>query len=208
MASQLFDWLIMAALALVFNALPAFAPPTAAVLAWYHAGQGLPLVAVALVGASAATAGRLLLALAARRLGPRIVPEARREGLDEVAVMLRERRALGVASVAMFAVGPVPKAWLFMAAGIARLPLLPGALAYFVARFVIYLSTVAALDVGMHSLRDVLGSQLGGPLAIATQLVGLAGTILLFKLDWSRLLRRVAALQRPATDPVPASVGE
>ena len=62
------------ALAVVFaaNVVPAFMPPTWAILTTFVVRLGLPLPALVLGGAVAAAAGRTVLALASRRFGTRL----------------------------------------------------------------------------------------------------------------------------------------
>ena len=65
------------ALACIFgiNLLPAFGPPTWAVLVFFRLSSGLALVPLVLGGAVAAACGRLLLAHGARALRGRFSPE-------------------------------------------------------------------------------------------------------------------------------------
>jgi hypothetical protein len=82
----------------------------------------------------------------------------------------------------------VPSNHLFIAAGLARAPLLPILLVFASAWCVSYVLWVSFANVADRSLREVLGPRLGGWGAVALQLAGFALIVLLMRLDWRRLL--------------------
>ena len=67
----MFDLLVVGAIVFGINLLPAFAPPTWAILVAVRLNWDIPAVPLVLVGAVAATSGRVVLALAARRFRDR-----------------------------------------------------------------------------------------------------------------------------------------
>jgi membrane protein YqaA with SNARE-associated domain len=194
---DLWGWLLVAILAVLFNVTPILAPPTWAMLAYFHVQHGIPLLPVAILGAAGSTLGRVLLALASRRIGTRIIPARRRADAERAVAAIRERRALSLPALAMFAIGPIPKSLLFMSAGIARMPLAPGAIVYGVARCAIYLVALTAASSTASSLGDIVTSPVGGPLLIAAQLASVIGVFLLFRLDLPQLYRRVRVWRSP-----------
>lgn len=194
MLDHLWAWGIAAVLSALFNLTPVLAPPTWAMLAWVGAQWSLPMVPLAVVGAVGSTLGRVGLAFASRWLGMRVIPARRREDVERAVERVRSQQRLSLPALAMFAVGPIPKSMLFMAAGIARAPLVPGAVVYGVARFVIYLVALSAAGTAASSLGDIVGSPVGGPLLIAAQVASVAAVFLFFLVDVPRLLRRARAL--------------
>lgn len=191
MLDHIWNWLFIGLLALLFNVTPVFAPPTWAMLAYFHIQHDVPLLAAAIIGAAGATLGRVILALASRRFGTRVIPRERQADIELAITRIGQEKRLRFSLLALFAVGPVPKAMLFMAAGVARMPLAPGALVYGAARAGIYGATLAATGQAVTSLSDVVASPVSGPLLIVAQLAMMAGTVLLFRVDLPRLLRRV-----------------
>jgi hypothetical protein len=182
---------LVAAAVFGLNLLPAFGPPTWAVLVLFtlHGDYRVPLLVV--VGALSAASGRLVLAYATRRLR-RFLPEKQRKNLQAAGDALAERRGRTVAGLALFAVSPVPSAQLFEAAGlIPRARLLPLTVAFFAGRTVSYAFYVG----GSHALKDtdtgrVLLSSLASPWGVALQFLMLVGLVLLAQVDWARVLRR------------------
>jgi membrane protein YqaA with SNARE-associated domain len=184
------NWLVVWALAVALNAVPAFMPPTWSVLAYFHLYHGLPVVPLAIVGALGATTGRTVLAVGSRAFGDRFVPASWRENVEALVTTLQSRPALALPSLALFALGPVPSNHLFVAAGLARVPLRPILVVFASARFVSYVLWVSAANVADRSLRDVFGSRVAGWGAIALQIAGFALIVLAMRIDWHRLLQR------------------
>lgn len=196
MLAQLWDWILIAVLSALFNITPILAPPTMAMLAYFQTQREIGIIAAVVIGALGSTAGRLILARVSRRIGPRMVPAKRRADLEDAVRMIQERKRLSVPMLALFAVGPIPKAYLFMAAGIAKAPLWPGAVVFCVARAGIYASALIAVDVTYTSFGDILFSSAGGPLIIAAQLASVVGFFLLLRMDIRTRVRRVATAVR------------
>lgn len=159
------------ALGLVFavNLLPAFGPPTWAVLVFFSLDFDLPAVPLVLGGALAAAGGRLVLAGVTRRLRPRLAP-ARIERLDRAEAALRADRRRTAAGLGLFALSPVPSGQLFVGAGLMRVPLLPLTAAFFAGRLVSYSIYVSVASVAEKNLGDVVLDALTSPLGMALQL--------------------------------------
>jgi membrane protein YqaA with SNARE-associated domain len=164
------------ALGVVFavNLLPAFGPPTWAVLVFFSLDFDLPAVPLVLGGALAAASGRFLLANGARRLRPRL-SNARLEHLDRAQRAARANRLRAAAGLGLFALSPVPSGQLFVAAGLMTVPLLPLTVAFFVGRLVSYSIYVAVATVAEHSLGSVLLDALTSPLGLVLQIAMLVG---------------------------------
>lgn len=185
------QWLVLGVLALLFNATPVLAPPTWAMLAYFALRYDLPIVPVAIVGAVGSTAGRVVLAFASRWIGERVIPARKRAEAERLADRIRGSKVLSIPTLAMFAIGPVPKSMLFMIAGISRLPLAPGALAYAAGRTAIYAGTLLATSHTFTSFGDVLSMSGGGALMIAGQVASVAGVFILLRLDHAALIAYV-----------------
>ncbi len=156
------------------NLLPAFGPPTWAVLVFFSLDFDLPGVPLVLGGALAAATGRFVLANGARRLRPRL-SAARRASLDRAQTAIGKNRARAAAGLGLFALSPVPSGQLFVAAGLMTVPLLPLTAAFFAGRLVSYsiyvsVATIAERNLGSLAL-DALTSPLGMGLQVAMLVV-------------------------------------
>jgi membrane protein YqaA with SNARE-associated domain len=180
-----------AAFAVIFaiNLLPAFGPPTWAVLVFFRLTYDLTAVPLILGGALAAALGRFVLASVTRRLRDRF-PEERRKNLEAAGDALMDHRGRAVAGLGLFAVSPLPSAQLFVAAGLLTVPLVPLTVAFFVGRLVSYSLYVAAASAAAASLGDVFRKAIASPLGIVLQIVMLGLLVLLYRVDWARVLGR------------------
>jgi hypothetical protein len=193
------DWLLVVATIFGVNLLPAFGPPTWAVLVFFRLNSDLPVVPLVLVGALAAASGRLVLATTTRHFRGRFSAK-RRESLAAAEELLVGSRAKAAAGLGLFALSPVPSAQLFVAAGLLTVPLFPLTAAFFAGRLVSYTLYITAASAAKDSLGEALGDVIGSPLGIALQVAMLAGLVLLLRVDWATVLRRRSA-DRPGVSP-------
>lgn len=152
------------------NLIPAFAPPTWAVLVLFRLNSDLPVVPLVVVGAVAAASGRFVLATATRALRRRLSAE-RTARLESWRQEILKRRAGVIAGLALFAVSPLPSGQLFVGAGLIDVPLVPCTLAFFSGRIVSYAVYVGGASLVARSYGDVATDALRSPSGIALQLV-------------------------------------
>ncbi len=189
-------YLVLAGVVFGVNLLPAFGPPTWAILVWFAIARDLDPVALVLVGAAAATLGRLTLAKGAGAFRGRL-SDRRREGLDAARTLLHSSRRRTAATLGLFLVSPLPSAQLFVAAGLVAAPLRPLAAAFLAGRLVSYSIYVSAGSVANENFGDVFEGAFRSPLGIALQLVMLAALVLLLRVDWVRILTRRSSTPGP-----------
>jgi membrane protein YqaA with SNARE-associated domain len=162
----------------VVNLMPAFGPPTWAVLVFFSLDFDLPAVPLVLGGALAAASGRFLLAHGARRLRPHL-SASRIEHLDRAQRAASANRLRAAAGLGLFALSPLPSGQLFVGAGLMTVPLLPLTAAFFAGRLVSYSIYVAAATVAERSLGSVLLDALTSPLGMVLQIAMLVGLAVL-----------------------------
>ena len=182
------DYLIAVAVIFAVNLLPAFGPPTWAVLVFFTLTLGLAPLLIVPAGAAAAATGRLVLASGARRLRGRMSAD-RLESLAAAETLLTQSRSRTAAGLGLFALSPVPSAQLFVGAGLLEVPLAPLTLAFFAGRIVSYSIYVGVAQATSESLGEIAGDSLTSPLGIALQLALLAALVALVRVDWRRFLR-------------------
>jgi uncharacterized membrane protein YdjX (TVP38/TMEM64 family) len=122
----------------ILNLLPAFAPPTGIALS--YAGFRYPLHSItllALVGATAATTGRLALAKLSRMIvRQNWMSESARANIDVLREGLEKRRKLTFSVCLFYAFSPLPSNFLFIAYGLTSLEWKLIAIPFFLGRFV------------------------------------------------------------------------
>ena len=182
------SYLILFAIVLGVNLLPAFGPPTWSILVLYGLRSDLAPVPMILTAAVAAALGRLALAYAFRLLGNKL-PEKYRRNLVAARKALERKRRNAVLALGLFALSPVPSAQLFEAAGLAGVRLLPFTVAFFLGRTVSYsIYVFTAHEVKESSLGQTFAAQLTSPVAIAIQVAMIALLVLFAKIDWAKWL--------------------
>ena len=175
------------------NLLPAFGPPTWAVLVYFRFRYSdIPVAALIIGGALAAAAGRYVLALAFRKFG-RWLPAKRRESLEVLGRSLGQSRGGLISSFIFFAAAPVPSAQMFEAAGLARIRLAPLVGAFFVGRLVSYSIYVGAASAAHKSVEKLFQQGFTSPQAIATQVIAILVLIAIIKIDWPTTIDKVRA---------------
>jgi len=181
-------WALIIALAIVLNTIPAFMPPTWALLAYFHVAHGVEVWQLATVGALAAMTGRGILALVSRWLGLRVIPSRWRHNITTLGEHIESHRGMSLSFLGLFLLGPVPSNHLFIAIGVSRVPLLPPLAVFAIGRCIGYALWITAADVAANSLDDVLRPGLGGTASIVAQIVGIVILIAVMQVDWSRFL--------------------
>jgi uncharacterized membrane protein YdjX (TVP38/TMEM64 family) len=157
-------------------------------------------------GALAATAGRLILAVCTRKLGGRLSPE-RRTNLEALGQTLANSKIGVVASLAVFVFSPLPSAQMFMAAGLADVPLLSVSGAFLIGRSVSYTIYVTAATAAEETVHRLLRQGHTSPAAIAIQLASLAAIVLMIKVDWIKIIDWTRArIARMRGEPNPPSI--
>ena len=183
------EYLLVALAVFGINLLPAFGPPTWAVLVLFRLNTDVAAVPLVLVGAVSAAAGRYTLARISRHFRDRLSPK-RKESLEAARDLFAGSRAKGLAALALFALSPIPSAQLFVAAGLLDVPLLPLTGAFFAGRLVSYSLYVSAASLAEDTFGDVLRDSLTSPLGIVLQIAMLGALVALLRVDWTKVLAR------------------
>jgi membrane protein YqaA with SNARE-associated domain len=179
------------------NLMPAFGPPTWAVLVFFRLNSDLAAVPLVLLGALAAALGRLVLAATTRRFRSRF-SRRRLESLKAAEDALVGSRGKALAGLGLFALSPVPSAQLFVGAGLLSVPLVPLTAAFFAGRLVSYSLYVGAASAAKEGLGSVLTDAFASPLGVALQILMLVGLFALVRVDWARVLRARDGAASPA----------
>jgi hypothetical protein len=171
------------------NLIPAFGPPTWAVLVWFQLHQDLSVPALVLLGALAAASGRFVLGWATSLLRHR-VPAKQRANLEDAHKVLQGSKGKARATFALFVLSPVPSAQLFEAAGLVGARLLPLAIAFGCGRLVSYSIYVGSASAAENSdFGRIVKDNLTSPIGVGLQVLLVVGLFALTKVPWRRFLR-------------------
>ena len=193
------NYLYVALVIFAINLLPAFGPPTWAVLVFVKLQWNLNPVALILIGATMAVGGRTLLALMFRKLQIRM-PRRLLENLNAARDLLERRRFGALALFAVFVASPLPSAPMFVAVGLLNLPLKIISLAFFFGRCLSYSLYVTLATLATSSVRHAATSVFGSTWAIVIQVVLLLAVSAIPLINWRAVGNRSKSL---ASDQIP-----
>lgn len=193
--SPVVQLLIVVASVFGVNLIPAFAPPTWALLIYFRIAFGLPVAVLAVAGAFAALPGRILLALGFRALGSHL-PAKSRERAQALGSLLSSRTSQ-LAVFVLFAVSPLPSNSLFEAAGLARLRLTPLAIAFLAGRLVTYTLYLFLASKVQSGLAAILAQGVTSWQAVVLGVAGIAGVFAVVGIDWPRVIDRFDRKRKP-----------
>ncbi len=192
--SDLLLLLLLFVIAYGMNVVPVLGPPVWTVVALFVVQFDLPLLPTA-VGASFSSAwGRLTLTRITARFG-RSVIRAQQEDVDAVSAFIEARQRTLFPATLIYSIA-LPTSWLFMAAGIIRVPLRPIFFGYWISRATV--DTVLVFGARTASDELIQGSTIGLQALIA-QAFGIITFVLFLRLPWVRWLGR---LTRSADDSI------
>lgn len=182
-------WLVFLVV-LALNLLPAFAPPTWMALSFFsYKFPENDIALLALVGATAATLGRVILAKSARSLvRGRLLSAETRQNIDAIKEKLQGKRTLTAGACLFYAFSPLPSNYLFIAYGLTTLELRILALPFFLGRLIGYnfwahLGSAAARKLAIEAPQSYMSAYF-----IAVQVACLALIYVFTRIDWRRLL--------------------
>jgi uncharacterized membrane protein YdjX (TVP38/TMEM64 family) len=182
------NYLILFAIVLGVNLLPALGPPTWSIIVVYGLSTKMPLPGLVLVTAVAAASGRLLLAYGFRFLRNHI-PRKWKRNAEAAGRALEKRKRNLILGLGLFALSPLPSAQLFEAAGLAGIRLLPFTAAFFAGRLVSYtIYGLTAKGIQKTSVGEAFRHGLTSPVGIAIQAAMIGLLVLLTQIDWEKRL--------------------
>ncbi len=180
--------LLVFAVVFAVNLMPAFGPPTAALIVFFGFNTELPLPALVITAAIAAASGRYILAHGFRHWSTRLSERLKRN-LTAAKTAFERKRRNAILALGLFALSPLPSAQLFGAAGLMGVRLLPFTLAFFAGRLVSYTFYGSSARLAeKFSLRETFMDALTSPWGVVLQLLLLVALAVLPQIDWSRLL--------------------
>ena len=181
-------YLILFGLVFAINLLPAFAPPTWAILAFYKFNTNLNTIIIIAVGVIAASTGRYILASGTRLIRYKL-KEKYVENLERLRGHLSRNGRGWVLYFLFFIISPLPSAQVFEAAGLMNAKLIPITIAFAFGRGISYsVSVLSASTLKEHAMGSLVIDSIKSPWGIAMQLVSIFAIYFLLKVDWSKRL--------------------
>jgi membrane protein YqaA with SNARE-associated domain len=180
------DYIVLSVIVILINIVPAFAPPTWAVLVLYRITMHLSPVPLVIIGAISACTGRYFLATFTGLLRNKL-SENVTKNLDSAKEALTKKFSHKAFGVILFGLSPLPSAQLFEAAGLMKMPLRPLLSAFFFGRLINYGVAVAgATSLESTGMGDLIKKGVSSPWSLLVQIILIYGIYLLTKFDWQK----------------------
>jgi membrane protein YqaA with SNARE-associated domain len=199
--------LLLFLLVFLLNVIPAFAPPTWMVFSFV--GFRFPnhmSVALAFVGALAATLGRFILAKGSNVIvRRRFLGEEAKQNVDVIRERLSQRKKLTFGIFLFYAFTPLPSNYLFIAYGLTAMELKLITIPFFLGRWASYsFWTFTASSIARRiTLEDTQALSFLSVYFVMTQVFLLAVVYVFTRVDWKRLVteRRFRWIPRAKSPP-------
>jgi MFS family permease len=185
-----FVFLVIFLVVFLLNVIPIFAPPTWSVLSFIAIRFNSNIVLLAVVGAVAATLGRLVLAkLSTVIVRRKFLSDDTRKNIDAVKERLESKKKLTFSLLLFYAFSPFPSNHLFIAYGLTALKLKLIAIPFLLGRVVSYAfwAFTASSVAQLLNYESVTSRSFFSYYFVASQLFGLLTIYVFTKIDWRRV---------------------
>jgi uncharacterized membrane protein YdjX (TVP38/TMEM64 family) len=192
------NYLFLVALILVINSLPAFAPPTWAILIFFMINFDLNPVLLVLPGVLSATTGRAFLAWYFRKFA-HLVPAKFATNMDYAGRYIEGGNLRKYSVLGLFLISPISSAQLFEAAGLMKsIRLKPLLAAFAVGRTISYSTYLTGANfISESTIGEVIMRELKSPWAIGTQIAMILGLVGLGQINWAKRVQGHAKRYSP-----------
>ena len=175
------------------NIIPAFMPPTWAVLAFFVTKYNLLIIPTVLIGAMSATLGRVILANISQKYFSRFFSKDSQQNYESIGTYLNKHQAITVPLVITYAFFPIPSNHVFIAAGLAKVNLKVLATSFFIGRLISYTFWVNLSQRISDNLEGVFSSHYSKFGSIGLEIVGVVVIYFIGKIAWKKVLSKLGA---------------
>jgi hypothetical protein len=183
-------FLVIFLVVFILNVVPMFAPPTWSAISFIAIRFNPNFMVLAVVGAIAATLGRLALARFSRVIvRQRFLNDDTKRNIDAIKEQLETRTKLTASLMLFYAFSPFPSNHLFIAYGLTPLPLKLISIPFLLGRVVNYAfwAFTASSVAQLMQYESVTSRSFFSYYFVVTQLLGLLSIYVFTKIDWRRV---------------------
>lgn len=189
-------YILLFLLIIVINIIPAFMPPTWIVLTLFTSQFHIPLLPAVLIGVTAATTGRVLLALLARHFSGFFRHQSFFRNYNHLGTYLSSHQHVTIPIVLGYMLTPISSASLFIMAGLSRMRLRAVIIAFLLGRLISYTFWVTASHQVTKQF-NVLFEHTNPKLnTILSLIISILIIFIVGKINWKKLLFREKAKRR------------
>lgn len=185
-------YLILSIFIFGINVVPFFMPPTWTILAFFHLHYKLEVIPTVVIGALAATAGRVLLAALSRNILRPFLPKKTKENFRYLGKFVNSHEQLTIPVIIMYAFLPIPSNQVYIAAGLAGVNLWLIAFSFFIGRLISYSFWIGAAHIIYHRLGDVFLRHYSNTKFIAVETSGIILLIAISLIPWKKIIIKLS----------------
>lgn len=184
-------YLVLAVLVLGINLIPAFMPPTWMILAYFVVRFDLPLPGTVAIGATCATAGRLILASLSRTYLRPILPTAMKTSYTGIGKFIKTKNKLALPLlVLVYAFLPIPSNQVFMTMGLADLNTGLAGASFFLGRVISYTFWVSLANRVSDNISLIFAKHFENPRTYIVEIVIFVVIYALGQVLWQRVRKK------------------
>lgn len=184
------QYIVLGLIVFVMNVIPGFMPPTWSVLTFFRLKYGLMAIPLVIIGALAATLGRVSLAYLARTYFRRFLPKKQIKNLEVLSHTFEQHKRLTIPVIFAYAFLPIPSNQVYIAAGLGKFNIKFLAFCFFLGRLISYTFWVLAATHVANSLEDIFGRYYGRIGAFVSEFLGFGLLFLISKIDWQKIFTK------------------
>lgn len=181
--------LLLAILIFVINVIPVFMPPTWIILAFFYINFHPPFLLTILIGASAATIGRIALYHISKNYFRGFFSKYTLKNYGALGQFIGKNEKLSIPIFVIYAFFPISSNYVYIAAGLAEINIKILASSFFVGRLISYSFWIAASHAVNNRLEDIFANHIGNTSVIFFEIIGLIIVYLIGKINWAKILK-------------------
>ncbi len=171
------------------NVIPIFMPPTWTILAFYYINFHPPLLPTVVVGAIAATLGRITLYYISKNNLRGFFSKNSLNNYDALGKFFKKKQKISIPLFLTYAFFPISSNYVYIAAGLAKVDIKILAASFFIGRLISYSFWVTASHIAAKHIEDIFSSHVSNISVIVFELLGLLLVILIGKINWEKILK-------------------
>lgn len=170
------------------NVAPAFMPATWVVLAFFYLHFGLAILPTVILGALAATTGRIFLWYIAKHFFSRFIGKKARENYKALGAYLSEKKHISIFLIIFYAFLPIPSNQSFIAAGLAHFDVELMAVSFLVGRLASYTFWLTASTTVVVTIDQVFNTSLSPFHLVVVEGGVVLSLVLMSLIPWKKIV--------------------
>lgn len=183
------SYLLLGLFIFIVNVMPAFMPPTWAILSYFTIKYDLALLPTILIGVICAVAGRVVLYFLAAHLLRRFLSKGTLANFDSLRNYLSSREKITLPFIFAYAFSPIPSNQLFIVAGLTHFNIKLLTFSFFVGRLLSYSFWVGLANTASNTLEEIFAEHFTRTTSIIIEVIGITFLILVSRINWKRFLK-------------------